>query len=463
MKNRLVETLRELARRKPEEAEEYLDTHHDEWEDLVESTPESAADILEALPEEGAADLLTDLDTDDAGDVLDEMRPQAAADVMEGIEPATAAELIAAMDTDQAADLVDALESEEKAAVLAALDPGTAVEIEQLMVHEPDTAGGMMTTDVAALPIGLTAGEAIETLRHLHDDLGSNLSYVYVVDDADRLRGVVSFRDLVFARPGQGLDDVMVGDPVSVEVSTDREVVSELIHRYHLVAIPVVDESMRLIGMVRFDEAMEAIRVEAGEDIAIMVGAGEEESVFTPVSTSVMRRLPWIVFNLVVGLVIAWVIASFESVLISAAVLAAYMPLVALLGGNSGAQSLAVIIRSIAIGDVPPGKARSAVWREIKVTSINGLVIAVLAAILGYVTVGLFGDQGSITGAEMALILFVSVMLAFITAGIVGAGIPILLRRWGQDPALASNIFLTMITDIVGFTGFLLTASILLS
>ncbi len=462
MRIRLVETLRELARRSPEEVEEYLDTHHDEWEQLAEQTPENAADILEALPEEGAADLLTDLDTEDAGEVLDEMRPEAAADVMEAIEPETAAELIAAMDADQAADLVGALDPEEQAAVLAALEPDAAVEIEQLLVHEPDTAGGMMTTAVASLPIGLTVGEAIEALRRLHNDLGSNLSYVYVTDDVDRLRGVVSFRDLVFARPGQGLDEVMVGDPVSVEASTDREVVAELIHRYHLVAIPVVDEAMRLIGMVKFGEAIEAIQAEAGEDIAVMVGAGEEESVFTPVGVSVRRRLPWILFNLVVGLVIAWVIASFESVLVGAAVLAAYMPLVALLGGNSGAQSLAVIIRSMAVGDVPPGRARSAVRREISVTSINGLVIAVLAALLGALTVGVFGDQSTIEPGEMALILFVSVVLAFLTAGVVGAGIPVLLRRWGQDPALASNIFLTMITDLVSFGGFLLIASLLL-
>lgn len=463
MKIRLIETLREMARRSPQEAEEYLDTHHDEWEELAEQTPENAADILEALPEEGAADLLIDLETDDAGEVLDEMRPEAAADVMETIDPEEAAEMIAAMDSDQAADLVGALEADEQAAVLAALDPDAAVQIEQLMVHEPDTAGGMMTTEVAVLSVGMTVGESFEALRILHDDLGSNLSYVYVIDDADKLHGVVSFRDLVFARPGQGLDEVMVGDPASVEASTDREVVSELIYRYHLLAIPVVDDSQRLIGMVRFDEAMEAIRAEAGEDIAVMVGAGHEESVFTPVAVSVRRRLPWILFNLVVGLLLAWVIASFESVLISAAVLAAYMPLVALLGGNSGAQSLAVIIRSIAVGEVPEGRAKSAVWREIKVTSINGLVIAVLAALLGALTVGIFGDQSAIDPAEMALILFVSVVIAFTTAGVVGAGIPILLRRWGQDPALASNIFLTVITDFVAFGGFLLIASALLS
>lgn len=458
----VVETVRDLARRSPQEAEAYLETHPKEWEELAEYTPENAADILEVLPEEGAADLLAELETDQAGEVLDEMRPEAAADVLESIRPAAAAELIAAMDADQAADVVGALEVEEQNAVIAALDPDTAVEIEQLMEHEPDTAGGMMTMDYAALPVGITVGEAVEALRRMHADLGSNLSYVYVIDDTDLLRGVVSFRELVFARSGQGLDEVMVGHPVSVDVSTDREVVSELIQRYHLLAIPVVDASERLVGMVKVDRAIEAIRAEAGEDIAVMMGVHEEDSIFTPIGRSVRRRLPWILFNLVVGLLLAYLIAQFESILISAVVLAAYMPLVALLGGNSGAQSLAVIIRSIAVGDLPPGRAGRAVRREVAVTMINGLVIAVLAAALGAITVGLFGEQSSITSAELAIILFVSVVIAFTTAGVVGAGIPILLRSMGQDPALASNIFLTVITDLVSFAGFLLIASVLL-
>ena len=168
-------------------------------------------------------------------------------------------------------------------------------------------------------------------------------------------------------------------------------------------------------------------------------------------------------FNLVVGLLLAYMIAQFESILIGAVVLAAYMPLVALLGGNSGAQSLAVIIRSIAVGDLPPGRAGNAVRREVAVTVINGLVIAVLAAAVGAATVGLFGEQSTITSGEMAIILFVSVVIAFTTAGVVGAGIPILLRSMGQDPALASNIFLTVITDVVSFAGFLLIASLLLT
>ena len=458
----VTETLRDLARRRPDEAEAYLDAHHDEWEELAGHTPENAADILEALEEEGAADLLKDLDLDDAGEVLDEMRPEAAADVLETIRPATAAALIGMMDADQAADVIGALEPGERTAVLAALDPESASEIHGLLVHAADTAGGMMTTDYAALPLGVSSGEAIEALRRLHDELGSNLSYVYVTDEAGHLRGVISFRELVFARPGRSLDDVMVSDPVSVMPTTDREVVAELIQRYSLFAIPVVDRDGLLIGMVKISEALEAIQAEAGEDIAVMVGAGVEETIFTPVGRSVRRRLPWIMFNLVVGLVIAFVIAQFESTLAAAAVLAAYMPLVALLGGNSGAQSLAVIIRSIAMGDLPLGRARRAIRREVTVTMIDGLVIAVLAGLMGALTVGFLGDQSSIEPLDIGTILFVSVIVSFLAGGLVGSSIPIILRRMGQDPALASNIFLTMTTDLVSFGGFLLIASLLL-
>ncbi len=458
----VTETLRDLARRRPDEAEAYLDAHHDEWEELAEHTPENAADILEALEEEGAADLLRDLDLDDAGEVLDEMRPEAAADVLETIRPATAAALIAMMDADQAADVIGVLEPDERTAVLAALDPESAAEIHGLLVHAADTAGGMMTTDYAALPLGVSSGEAIEALRRLHDELGSNISYVYVTDEDGYLRGVISFRELVFARPGRSLDEVMFADPVSVTPTTDREVVAELIQRYNLFAIPVVDDDGLLIGMVKISEALEAIQAEAGEDIAVMVGAGVEETIFTPVTLSVRRRLPWITFNLVVGLIIAFVIAQFESTLAAAAVLAAYMPLVALLGGNSGAQSLAVIIRSIAMGDLPRGRARRAIKREVTVTMIDGLVIAVLAGLMGVLTVGFFGSQSSIEPLEMGIILFVSVIISFLVGGLVGSSIPIILRRMGQDPALASNIFLTMTTDLVSFGGFLLIASLLL-
>lgn len=459
----VTETLRDLARRRPDEAEAYLDAHHDEWEELAENRPENAADILEALQEEGAADLLKDLDLDDAADVLDEMRPEAAADVLETIRPSTAAALIEMMDPDQAADVIGALEPDERTAVLAALDWESAAEIHSLLVHAVDTAGGMMTTDFAALPGGLTTGEAIETLRRLHEQLGSSLAYVYGVDDDGILEGVVSFRELVFARPGQGLEEVMITDLVSVTTDTDREVVSELIHRFHLVALPVVDDDGRLVGIVKFGEAIEAIQAEAGEDLAVMFGAGDAESVFTPVMQSVRMRLPWNIFNLVAGFITVFVISLFQDTLATYALLAAFMPLVAGLSGNSGAQAVAVTIRSIAVGDLPSGRERRAVRRELGIGVVRGVVVATLGAFFAAGTVVILTTgTAEVSPGQMGLIVFISMIIGFLTAALAGSSIPLLLRRFGFDPAMASNIFLTMITDSVGFGVFLATATLLI-
>jgi len=449
----LTEGLRELARRHPDEAEEYIDTHQAEWESIVEDDPHNAADILEALDSRSAAELVATIDSEELGEVLDEMRPEAAADLIEEMSADQAAAALAEMDADQAADVIGALDDETRTEVLSAIEPLAAAEIGRLLAYPADSAGGLMTTDVAALPMGATTGEAIEMLRQMHSELGSNLTYVYVVDDTGQLRGVVSFRDLVFARPGQGLDEVMVPDPYFVPADADRAVVAELIQRYHLIAIPVVDAEGMLLGMVKVDEALEAVAAELAEDIAVMVGAGSEEGVHTPVLTSARRRLPWILVNLTAAGLVALVISRFEGIIESQARLAALMPMVAQLGGNTGAQSLAVIIRAMAIGDLPPGKALRAVRRELATGATLAVVVAVIS---GALIAAITGDRrfGEIVGVAMAVNL--------ITAGLAGGGIPVILRRLGLDPALASNIFLTAITDTVGFGGFLLTALILL-
>ncbi|MCL1594415.1 MAG: magnesium transporter [Actinomycetia bacterium] len=458
--------IRELARRKPVEAEEYLDSHQDAWEQIAGGDPHEAADILEALDEEGAADLLKDLDLVDAGDVLDQMQPKAAADVIEELDPDDAAALISEMETDQAVDLIGALDPDEREAVLDALDPATAADVQTLLHFAPDTAGGMMTTDVASLPAGLTSGEAIEALRRLHDELGANLRYVYVVDEEHRLTGVVPFRELVFARPHIGLEDIMDHNVAMVRTDTDREEVAELIQKYTLIALPVVDDEGRLVGMVKVAEAIEAIQAEAGEDIALMFGAGEQESVFTPVRESVRRRLPWNLVNLAAGFITVFVVAQFQDTLARYALLAAFMPLVAGLSGNSGAQAIAVTIRSLAVNELPPGREARAVRRELIVGVVRGAVIASVGAALVAFTVAVFASDGG-TGAnpspqEMAVIIWVSMMIGAVTAALAGASIPLLLRRLNQDPAMASNIFLTMITDAVGFGSFLLIATWLL-
>lgn len=458
---RVAETLREFARRRPVEAAEYIEQHREEWEALVEESPETAADVLEAIDEESAAELLTELESHDAGEVLDEMTPESAADVLEELNPATAADLIEEMTADQAADLIGALEEDEREAVLASLEPGPAAEIAALLQYAPDSAGGLMTTEVASLPTGLTAGEAIEALRRLHGEFGNNLYYVYVTDYTQKLTGVVSFRDLVFARPGAGLDEVMIPHPYSVHTDTDREDLAELIDRHNLLAIPVVNTEGRLVGMVTVGEAMRAVQAEATEDIAQMVGAGAEESVYTPILRSVRRRLPWLLVNLIIGVLIAVVIAPFEEVIREVGILALLMPMVALLGGNGGAQSLAVIIRAMAVGDLPRGRAMRAVRREFLVGLTNAFALALLAGLAAWFFAGT-RDLGTTSSADIGIIMGFAVGLNLIVGGAAGASIPVILRRLGLDPALASNIFLTLVTDIVGFAGFLFTAQILL-
>jgi magnesium transporter len=448
----LAVALRDLARRRPRDAEEYLDAHEEEWASLAEADPHDAADILEAIDEGAAAELIADLGPTEAAEVLEEMRDEAAADVLEGLAPADAAGMVAELAANEAADIVEHLEPAARTAIFEEMPDEHVDDILDLLRYPPDSAGGLMSTDPASLPAGITTGEAIEALRRLHETI-ENLNYVYVVDEGGRLVGVVSFRDLVFARPLTPLEEVMVPNPVAVRPETDREAVAELIRRYTLLALPVVDHRGILIGLVAVDDVIEAVQREATEDIAAMVGAGIEETIYTPLFTSVRHRLPWLAVNLGTALLVTLVITRFESIIEQFAVLAAYMPVVASMGGNGGAQSQAVVIRAMAVEGIPVQQARKVMKRNMLIGLVNGVAIAVLAGAIGLVFTG---------DLKIALVLGLAAQVNLLIASIAGSGIPLLLDRLGQDPALASNIFLTMITDLVGFGGFLAIATALL-
>ena len=448
-----AQRLRSAARVQPEAVQEYLDSHTAEWEALAAADPHDAADILEELGAGAAADLLAELDLIPAANILDEIRPEVGAELLEDLPADRSAELVTAMDADMAADLVGKLDAKDRETLLANLKPDIAHELLALLQHAPDSAGGLMTTDVAFIQIGITAGEAIERLRQLHNQI-DDLSYVYVVDHRRHLMGVVSFRDLVFARPGVGLDETMVHRPVTVRPETDREEVAELAQRYGLFGLPVVDHSGVLIGMVAHEAVVVSVQAEASEDFAAAMGAGPEETVFTPVLRAVTMRLPWMVVNLALAVVVALVIERQTGVIEDIGpILAVLMPVVALIGGNAGAQSLAVVIRSLAIDTLAPSRVGEVLVRQVAIGLINSVPIGLLAAVVGMAFGGnlLFGvTMGTATVANLAI------------GTLAGSGIPLLLRRMGLDPALASNIFLTLVTDVVGFGGFLAVATLML-
>jgi magnesium transporter len=448
----LALALRDLARRRPRQAEKYLDTHQEQWGSLAEADPHDAADILEALEEEAAVDLISGLEAEQAAEVLEEMRHEAAADLLEEMPPAEAAEMIAALPADEAADIIGQLEEDARRRLLESASTEELGEVLALLAYPPDTAGGLMKTEVATLPSAISAGEAIEALRRLHDHL-ENLSYVYVVDPSRRLLGVVSFRELVFARPGATLDEVMVPSPVAVRTDTDREDVADLIQRYNLLALPVVDYQGVLLGMVTIDDVIVEVQQEATEDIAAMVGAGVEETIYTPVARSVRSRLPWTAVNLATAFLVALVVSQFEPVINRLTVLAAYMPVIASIGGNSGAQSQAIVIRAMAVDHIPAVLVRRVLLRSTLIGLLNGIAIGALSgAIAAFFT----------HNAEIGMVIGLAALTNLLVANLAGSSIPIILDTMGQDPALASNIFMTMITDLVGFGGFLAIATALL-
>lgn len=459
---RLARNLLSAARRDRDEVEEYLDARPEEWEALVESAPGDAADVLEELSEEAAVDLLTDLDPDDAAEILEEIAPELAADIIEDLAVDAAAAALDHMDPERAADLIGELDEEAAETVLEAMGVAEAQAVRRLLVYPPDSAGGLMSQEIAALPLGLTVGEAIERIRTLNDEL-DHLSYVYVVDDEDHLKGVISFRDLVFGRPGAGLDEAMVSDPVSVTAFTDREEVAELVQRYHLFGVPVTDDSGRLLGMVTTDAVLEAVQDEASEDFAASVGAGTEETVYSDVFPSARMRSPWLLINLVLALFVAFVIENQTGVISRVPILAALMPVVALLGGNAGTQSLAVVIRSLASDDVPASRIIGILGRQMRIGLLVGLLMAAAAATITYglVQLDVFSPSGA-SAFDVALVVAAAAIANLTIATTVGAAIPLALRRLGLDPALASSIFVTFVTDMVGFGGFLLLAGLTL-
>jgi len=456
----LAKTLLAAARRDQAEVAGYLEANPEQWGALAKATAADAADILEQLDEEKASELLADLEPPEAAEVLEEIAPQLAAELIEEVPLTNLAAALNEMPAEAAADLVGELDQEVVDDVLAAMADDAEQEVRDLLVYPPDSAGGLMTTEIASLPLGLTTGEAIERVRQFSDDY-EDLSYVYVVDDNRHLQGVLSFRELVFKRPGAPLADVMIA-PIAVTADTDREEVAELCQRYHLFGVPVTDRDGLLLGMVTTDAVIEAVQDEASEDFAAAVGAGVEETVYTDVGESFRMRAPWLLLNLLLALVVAWVIERQTGIISQEPVLAALMPVIALLGGNGGNQSLAVMIRSLATDDVPGTQVPGILARQAGVGLLNGLVLAVASASLTYalLTSGVFNSESE--PIRVAMVVGIAALANLVIATVAGAGIPLILRRLGSDPALASSIFVTLITDIVGFGGFLLVAALLL-
>jgi magnesium transporter len=389
-----------------------------------------------------------------AASALSELPPDIFRQVVDALGDERLATVMARLPVDDMARLVAELPEERRTAVLALLPPDRSAELRKVQLYPAESAGRVMTTDFVALDAKMTAQEAIDHVRARGGVAdGESILYLYVVDDEARLRGVVPIRRLVTAAPDRHVAELMIPDPVNVRADADREHAAALVARYNLLALPVVDAEGRMLGVMTVDDVIDVIREEATEDIYHLAGLSGEDRVFSPATQSIRKRLPWMLVNLATAFLASWIVGLFERTIQEIVALAVFLPIVAGMGGNGATQTLVVITRGIALGEIEFSTGLRAVAKEVAV----GIAIG---AITGLVSAGIVWLWNGNPWLGVVLLLAMIANLAI--AGLVGAAVPLVLKGLKQDPALGSGVIVTTFTDCCGFFAFLGIATLLL-
>jgi magnesium transporter len=379
-----------------------------------------------------------------AMEALSELGPEAGAHLLADRPAEEIATLLQELESDDAAAIVDYLPDDLSAAVLELITRKEGGEVEALLEYAEQTAGRIMNPAVFALSEDLTVGEAITALQQSRDV--EMVFYLYAIDDRRHLVGVISLRRLLLVSPETPLSRIMTADLISVRVDTDQEEVARLVASYNLLAIPVVDEENKLVGIITVDDVIDVIKDEATEDLYRLAGVASDERVFTPPIDSLRKRLPWLVVNLGTAFVAASVVKFFEPTISQVTALAVFMPVVAGMGGNAATQTLTVIVRGIALGELTWSNSRKALFKEALVGIGNGLACGTLAAGIAWVFQG---------NPALGLVLAMAMIINMFVAASAGTLIPLGLRALKVDPALASSVIITTFTDVFGFLSFL--------
>ena len=408
--------------------------------------PRDIAEELRELPLAGVRDILSKLPDALAAEVISELPREVQVRLFESMEVSRLSGIVAKMFSDDVADVLGHVSSARLREIMSEMPAEEARQISDLLKYPEDTAGGIMQTEVISVSENLTIAEALELLRREEEDLPNGIFYIYVTDSERRLRGVLRVRDLLFRPSNLKIRDIMVPEVRAISVHADQEEIARLFRSYGFSAIPVIDDFQRLRGVVTVDDALDIVEEEATEDMQRMVGLSGEETAETPWTQSVRNRLPWLFVNLVTAFLAGWVVSLFETTIAKYAVLAIFLPIIAGQGGNAGTQTLTIIVRSIALGEIPETHHRSILMKEILVGLLNGLAIGLVVGGVSWIWRNDF---------ILGLITFAAMLLNMVAAGIAGVLIPFGLKALRIDPALASAIMLTTVTDVVGFFLFL--------
>ena len=412
--------------------------------DLVEPLhPADIADLLELL-DKGERGLLAVAITDlMSSEVVAELNDYVREDMMEALPPEAVAQIAEQLETDDAVQLIEDLDEHEQRAVLAELDDEDRVAIESALAYPEETAGRLMSRDFVAAPEHMTVGSLIDFLRE-NMDLANDFYEVFIVDHAHHPVGTCQLSWIMRTPRHIALADVMKRDQTLVPVTLDQEEVALMFQKYALISAAVVDESGRLVGQMTVDDIVHIIAEEASEDALLMSGAGDGD-INEPIRDAYAARVRWLIANLGTALVASLIIASFGAAIAKLVALAVLVPIVASIGGNAGTQTMAVAVRAIAMNQLTEANTMRILWRELRVALLNGVTIALL---IGLATGAIFTPM---LGGVIALAMVINV----VTAGLAGVLVPVIFERLKQDPAVASSVFVTMITDSMGFFAFL--------
>ncbi len=404
--------------------------------------PADLADVLASLADDERLQAVRALPPEISAEALAEMPEDAhAEDTLAALDPEVAADIVEELDDDDAADILGELEPEAQERILAATEDEDRAELEHLLRYHEESAGGIMTTHLVRVHDTDTAEDAITSIRQQVEEV-ENFYKVFVVDRFERLVGILPLEALVLSSPQTEVRAIMDTADITVQADMDQEHVARIMTRYNLPSVPVVSADGKLLGRVTFDDVTDVIVEEHTEDLLRFSGVSADEGLAVALRTAVRNRLPWLYVNLLTGFLSAAVVYFFRARIEEAVTLAVFMPLIAGLGGNAGTQSLAVTVRRLALGLVSRKEFFSSIGKEAAIGAANGLAVGV---VLSLITVAL-GE-----GYQLGVRVFMALSFNLLVAGTAGAFLPMLLDRLGADPAIASSVFVTTLTDIVGF------------
>ncbi|HWT12743.1 MAG TPA: magnesium transporter [Allosphingosinicella sp.] len=407
--------------------------------------PADVADLFELVDRDDRRALAAVLAGMLDGDVLAEMNDWVRDELIDALEPHQVAEIAGELETDDAVAIIEDMEEEEQRAVLRALDPDDRAAIEEALSYPEESAGRLMRRDLVCVPEHWTVGQVIDYLRS-GDDLTTDFFEIYVVDPAHRPVGTCLLSWILRTPRRIAVADVMQREQTLIPVDMDQEEVALRFQKYALVSAAVVDQGGRLVGMITVDDIVHIIQEEASEDALLLSGAGVEGDINEPVRDSYKARVRWLMANLLTALVASSIIAFFGAAIEEMVALAVLMPIVASIGGNAGTQTMAVSVRALAMNQLTRSNTWRTILREIFVALLNGVTIAVLLGI---------GAALVFANAQLGLVIASAMLINIFLAGLSGVVVPVFLERIGQDPAVASSVFVTMITDSMGFFVFL--------